>query len=267
MDYSLPGSSAPGILQARILEWVAVPSSRISSQPRDRTQVSCIAGEFFTWATTEVCVINEHILSGFTRCSCVSSQSCGSEDLTCHGWVLCSGSDRWNQGLGQAEFPYGGSEQESASKLSQFVVVAETLSCVRLLAIPWTAVCQASLSFTVFWSLLKLMSFELVMLSNHLIFCCLLLLPSVFLGKRVFPNELARCIRWSKYWSFNISPSNEYSRLISFRMDWFDLLAVQGTLKNLLQHHSWKASILWCSAFFMITLTSIHDYQKKYSFD
>ena len=113
------------------------------------------------------------------------------------------------------------------------------------------------------------------MLSNHLILCCpLLLLPSIFPSIRVFSNESAFHIRWPKYWSFSfsISPSNEYSGLISFRMDWLDLLAIQGTLKSLLQHHSSKASILWCSAFFIVqlyspTLTSIHDFWKNHSFD
>ena len=114
--------------------------------------------------------------------------------------------------------------------------------------------CQASLSITIPWSLLKLMSITLVMPSNHLIlYHPLLLLPSVFPSIRVFSNESALHIRWPKHWSFrlNISPSNEYSGLISFRMDWLDLLAVQGTLKSLLQHHSSKASILLCSVFFI----------------
>ena len=114
---------------------------------------------------------------------------------------------------------------------------------------------QASLSFIISRSLLKLMSIELVMPSNHLILCHpLLLLPSIFFSMRVFSNKMALHMRWPKYWSFNfsISPSNEYSGLISFRIDCFDLLAVQGTLKDLIQHHSSKASILWCSAFFMV---------------
>ena len=126
-------------------------------------------------------------------------------------------------------------------------------------ATPWTVTCQASLSITLSLSLLKLMSIELVMPFNHLILCCsLLLLPSIFSSIRVFSNESALCIRWSKYWSFSISPSNEYSGLISFRTDWFDLLAVQGTLKHLFQHHSSKASILCCSAYLMIQLS--HPY-------
>ena len=126
---------------------------------------------------------------------------------------------------------------------SSFVVVAvQSPSCVRLFGIPWTAACQACLSFTVFWSLCKLMSIESVMLSNHLILCrSLLLLFSTFPSIRVFANELVLCIRWLKCWSFsfNISLSNECSGLISFRIDWFDL-AVQGTLKSLLQHHNSK---------------------------
>ena len=117
---------------------------------------------------------------------------------------------------------------------------------------------QASLSFTISWSFLKLMSIESLMPSNHLILCRpLFLLPSIFPSIRVFYNELALHIRWPKDWSFSfsISPSNDYSGLISFRMDWLDLLAVQGTLKSLLQHHSSKASVLWCLAFFMVRLS------------
>ena len=126
-------------------------------------------------------------------------------------------------------------------------------------ATPWTAVRQASLSITNSWSLLKLMSIESVMPSNHFILCCpLLLLPSIFRSIRVFSNESALHIRWSKYWSFSISLSSEYSGLISFRIDWFDLLAVQKTLKSLLQHHSSKASVLWCSAFFLVQLSHLY---------
>ena len=136
---------------------------------------------------------------------------------------------------------------------------------------PWTAACQASLSFTITWSLLKLMSIESVMPSNHLTLCHpLLLLPSIVPNIRVFSNDLALHIRWPKYWSFSfsISPSNEYSGLISFRIDWFDLLAVQWTLKTLLQHHSSKASVLQCfSPLYGPTLTSIHDYWKNHSLD
>ena len=126
---------------------------------------------------------------------------------------------------------------------------------------PWTAACQAFPSITSSQSLLKPMSIESVMPSNHLILCCpLLLLPSVFPSIRVFYNESVFYIRWPKYWSFSfsISPSNEYSGLTSFRTDWFDLLAVQGTLKSLLQHHGSKASILQCAVFFMVQLS--HPY-------
>ena len=168
------------------------PSPRGPFQPRDWTQVSCIAGGFFTdWPTREVLILLFHLF------------------------------------------------------------VVQSLSRVWLFSTPWTAVCQASLSFTISWSLLKLTSIESVMPSNHLILCCpLLLLPSIFPNIRVFSNKSCLCIQWPKNWSFrfSISPSNEYSRLISFRMDLFDFLAVQGTLKSLLQHHSSKASILQHSA-------------------
>ena len=133
----------------------------------------------------------------------------------------------------------------------------QSLSHVRLFATPWTAACQASLSITNSQSPPKLMSIELVMPSNHLILCPpLLLLPSIFPSIRVFSNESVLCIRWPKYWSFSfsISPSNEYSGLISFRMDWLDLLVLQGILKSLLQYHSSKASILQHAAFFIVQL-------------
>ena len=117
----------------------------------------------------------------------------------------------------------------------------------------------ASLSITNSWNLLKLMSIESVMTSSHLVLCCpLLLLPSVFPSIRVFSNESGLHSRWPKYWSFSVSPSNKYSGLISFRIDCFDFLAVQGTLKSLLQHHSLKASILLCSAFFMVQLSHLY---------
>ena len=137
----------------------------------------------------------------------------------------------------------------------------QLLRCIQLFEIPWSAACQASLSITKSQSLLKLMSVESMMPSNHLILCHRLLLPpSVFPSIRVFSEESVLCIRWPKYWSFSfsISASNEYSGLISFMMDWLDLLAVQGTLKSLLQNHSSKASILWCSAFFIVQLS--HPY-------
>ena len=146
----------------------------------------------------------------------------------------------------------------------QFSSVAQ--SCPTIVT-PWIATRQAPLSITNCRSLLKLLSIESVMPSNYLILCHPLLLPpSIFPSIRVFSNESALPIRWPKYWSFsfNISPSNEYSELISFRMDWF--LAVQGTLKSLLQHHSSKASILRCSGFLLSpTLTSIHDLWKNHS--
>ena len=135
------------------------------------------------------------------------------------------------------------------------------LSYVRLFVAPWTAAHQAPLSSTISLSLFKFMSIESVMLSNHLILCHpLLLLPSIFPRIRVFSNELALHIRWPKYWkfSFSISPSSENSRLISIKIDGFDLCAVEETLKSLLQHHSLKASILWNSAFFMVQLSHPH---------
>ena len=137
---------------------------------------------------------------------------------------------------------------------------------------PWTAACLVYLSFTISQSLLKLMSIELVMPSNHLVLCHpLLFLPLIFLSIRVFFNKLAVCIRWPEYWSFSLSinPSNGYSGLISFRIDWFDLVAVQETLKSLLKHHSSKASILRCSAFFMDQLSHpyMNDYRKNHTFD
>ena len=144
--------------------------------------------------------------------------------------------------------------------LSQFSS-DQLLSHVRLFVTPWTAALQASLSITNSWSLLKLTSIESMMPSSHPILCCpLLLLPSIFPSIRDFSNESALHIRWLKYWSFsfNISPSNEHPGLISFRMDWLDLLAVQGTLKSLLKCHSSKASILWHSAFFIVQLS--HPY-------
>ena len=140
----------------------------------------------------------------------------------------------------------------------------QSVSHVQLFATPWTAACQASLSITISQSSFKLMSIKLVMPSKHLILCCpLLLLPSIFLNISFFSNESALHIRWPKYWSFsfNISPSNVYSGLISFRMDWLNLLAVQGTPKSLLQHHNSKASVLKRSAFFIVQLS--HSFMTK----
>ena len=146
-------------------------------------------------------------------------------------------------------------------------VVTTSVQFSRSVVSPWTAARQASLSITNSWSPPKPVSIELMMPSNHLILCQPLLLPSVLPSTRVFSSESTLRIRWPKYWSFsfNISPSNEYPGLISFRIDWLDLLAVQRTLKSLLQHHSSKASILWCSAFFIVQLTSIHDHWKNHN--
>ena len=146
-----------------------------------------------------------------------------------------------------------------------FVAVVQSLSHVQLLATPWTAAHQASLSSTIFWTLLQLIPLSpwcYLTISSSVVS-----LPSIF--PRVFSNELVLRIRWPKFWSFSfsISPSSEYSGLISFRMDWLDLLAVQGTLKSLLQHHSSKASVLWRSAFFIVQLSHPHVTTEKISFD
>ena len=161
-------------------------------------------------------------------------------------------------------------EDSDGLSLSWFSSV-QSLSCVWLFVTPWTAAHQASLSITNSWSLLKLMSIELVMPFNHLILCHPFLFPpSIFPSIWVFSNESVLCIRWPKYWSFSfsISPFKQYLGLISFKIDWLDLLAVQGTLKNLLQHHSSEASILRCSAFFIVQLS--HPYmttEKNHNFD
>ena len=155
-------------------------------------------------------------------------------------------------------------------KFFQFSLV-QSLSCVRLFATPWNAARQASLSITNSRSSLKLTSIESVMPSSHLILCRpLFLLPPIPPSISVFSNESTLHMRWPKYWSFSFSiiPSKEHPGLIFFRMDWLDLLAVQGTLRSLLQHHSSKASILQCSAFFTVQLfTSIHDHWKNHSLD
>ena len=144
-------------------------------------------------------------------------------------------------------------------QLSTQVSSVHSLSCVQLFVTPWTAARQAFLSITNSRSLLKLMSVVPVISSNHLILCCPLLLPSIFPSIRVFFNQSVLLIRWPNNWSFSLSiPSSEYSGLISFRIDWLDLFAVQGTLKSVLQHHGSKASILWHSAFFIVQLS--HSY-------
>ena len=159
----------------------------------------------------------------------------------------------------QAEFD----QRRPSRQISVQFSSVQLLCRVQLFATPWTVARQVSLSITNSWSLLKLMSIESVIPSNHLILCRPLLFPpSIFHSIRVFSNESVLDIRWSKYrsFSFNISSSNEYSGLISFRMDWLDILAVQGTLKSLLRHHSSKASILWHSAFFIVQLS--HPYMN-----
>ena len=158
---------------------------------------------------------------------------------------------------------------KTSTQMFQFSSV-QSLSRVQLFATPWTAACQASLSITNSWSLLKLTCMELVMPSSHLIFCCpLLLLPSVHPSIRVFSNESALRIRWPNYWSFSfISPSNEHPGVISFRMNWLDLLAVQGTLKSLPQHHSSKSiNLLTLGFLHSPTLTPIQDHRKNHSLD
>ena len=154
----------------------------------------------------------------------------------------------------------------SPSDTETLLFIVQSLSCVRLFLTPWVAAYQASLSFTLSWSLLKLISIELVMPSNHLILCCpLLLLPSIFPGIKVFSSELALHIRWPNYWSFSVSASNEYSGLISFRIDWFGLLAIQGTLKSLLQHHSLKASILPYNYIYIYIYIYTHTHMYIYN--
>ena len=151
--------------------------------------------------------------------------------------------------------------QERTEQLGQAAAffVIQSLSCVWPFGTPRIAARQASLSFTIFRSLLKLMSIESTIPSSHLMLCCPLLpVFSIFPWITVFSNESAFCIRWPKYWNFSSSPSNEYSWLVSFRIDWFDLLAVQGTLKSLLQHHSLKISVLQHSAFFMVQLLHLY---------
>ena len=205
-------------------------SSSGSSPPRDRTWVSCIAGRFLLSEPPWKPLLSAEGLTN-TKGGKNQDEPCDVRLETVK-----------KQGIGiNTQFSVC-SVQFSHSVVSNSVT-------------PWTAACQASLSIINSQSLLKLMSIESVMLSNHLIPCCpLLLLPSVFPSIKVFSNESVFRIRWSKYWSFsfNISLSNKYLGLISFRMDWLDLLAVQGTLKSLLQHHSSKASILQCSAFFIV---------------
>ena len=159
-------------------------------------------------------------------------------------------------------------QQEEMPRITSFIAVVQSLSRIWFFVTPWTAACQASLSFTISPSLLKLMSVELVMPSNHLVLCCLfLLVSSIFPSIKVFSNESAHCIWCPKYWSFSSSPSNEYSGLISFRIDWFDLLAVQGTQESSSWPQFESISSLALSLLYDPTLTSIQDYWKNHSFD
>ena len=154
----------------------------------------------------------------------------------------------------------------NSATINNGISSVQSLSCVLLFATPWIAACQASLSITNSRSLFKLMSIELVMPSSHLILCHrILLLPPIPPSIRVFSNESTLCMRWPKYWSFSfcIGPSNEYPWLISFRTDWLDLFAVQGTLKSLLQHNSSKALTLWHSTFFIVQLSHPHMTTRK----
>ena len=155
-------------------------------------------------------------------------------------------------------------QNKYARRTDRLMCSVQSYSRIQLFATPWTAARQASLCIANSQNLLKLMSIKSVMPSNQLSFCHpLLLLPSILPSIRVFSNESVLRIRWPKYWSFSISPSNEYSSLISFRVDWFDLLAVQRTLKSLLQHHSSKASVLQGSAFFMVQLSHLYMTTRK----
>ena len=255
-----------------------MPFSRGSSWPRNRIGISCISGRFFiSWATTEA---PEHsLVKSLSRVqlfatpwivACLSPLSMGfSRQEYWSGLPFPSPGDLPDpvieprspilQAGSLPSEPPGKPRQQSLTLPYVFFFsfirlllsnslnnVVHLLSHVWLFSTPWT-----SLPFTISWSFLKLMSIESVILSDHLVLCHPLLLPPVFPSIRVFSDESALCIRCPKYWSFSISPSNEYSGLISFRVDWFDLLAVQGTLRSFLKHHSSKASILQHSAFFI----------------
>ena len=230
-----------GIFYARMVEWAAFPFSRGSSQSRDQTQVSHIAGRFFTsWATREVEWVAYPSSSGSSQPNQMESK----QGLLYCRWIFYQ---LYQKVLGRVIREFS-SVQFSCSVVSDSLRPHE-LQHTRL---PYF--------ITNSRSLLKLMSIELVMPSNHLILCYPHLLPPrIFPSIRVFSNESVLHIRWPTYWSFSfsISPSNEYSGLISFRMDCLDLLGVQGTLKSLLQHHSSEVSILWRSAFFIVQLSAV----------
>ena len=222
MDGSLPGSSSMEFPRQEHWEWIAISSSRGSSQPRDQIHVSCVSCTgrcVYHWTTREA-----HI------CPCVYHMILKSSVYLMY-LKNCFMASR-------TVLQVGFSKKQILRQTSFFsFVVVQSLSHVWLFATPWTAAHQASLSFTIPWSLLKLMSIELMMPSNHLIICHpLLLLSSIFPSIRIFSSESILCIRWPKYWSFScrISPSNEHSGLISFRIDWSALFAVQGTVKSLL---------------------------------
>ena len=158
-------------------------------------------------------------------------------------------------GDGQGGLASMASQRVGHNRVTELTELKTLLSCVQLFTTPWTAACRASLSITNSWSLIKLMSIKSVMPSNNLILCYLLLLPaSIFPRIKIFSNESVLHIRWPKYWSFSFS---EYSGLISSMIDWLDLLAVQETLKSLLRYHGSKASVLWCSAFFVVQLSPL----------
>ena len=252
IDDSPPGLPVPGILQARTLEWVAIS---VSSAWKWKVKVK---------------LISRIRLSDPKDCSLPGSCIHGIFQARVLEWITIAFSTGYIKNCNLSMQMTDLFEDPSKTYLlgrhclfclfymkSNFQSV-QLLSHVRLFASTLTAVQQASLSITNSRSLPKLMSFESVLPSNHLIFCCpLLLLPSIFPSITVFSNESALSIRWPKYWSFsfNISPSSEHPGLISFRMDWLDLLVVQGTLKSLLQHHSSKASMLQCSVFFVVQLS------------
>ena len=246
MHCSPPGSSVDGILQARILEWVAISSCRESFQYRDWTwvsYVSYIGSKLFTTnATWEAPVLYNR--SFLVICSILNI-------------VVCIYSQQWTL---RCMYPFklwfSSDICPGMGLIDHMVQISHSIVSDSVTA--WTAAHQASLSISNYWSPPKPMSIVLVMPSNHLILCRpLLLLPSIFPSISIFSKESALHITWPKYWSFSfsISPSREHPGLISFRMDWLDLLAVQGTLKSLLQHHSSKASIFLPSAFFIVQLS------------
>ena len=251
------GSSVHEVLQARILERAAIPFSRGSSQPRDQTWVSRTAGRLFTiWATGKPlfpCSHQNETWDMLLISPCHKLSISLSKVLDINYNLFQSHKQVFLYScIFRFKFPL---------VVPVVIAVVQSLNHVWLFVTPRTVAHQSSLFITISQSMLKLVSIKSVMPSNHLIFCHPLLLPpSIFPSIRVFSNEPALRIRWPKYWSFSfsISPSNEHSGLISFRMDWLDLLAVWQTLKNLLQHHSSKASILWRSAFFIVQLS--HPY-------